>query len=361
MISCLNWGELCLCAVGVQLSVCVGYWMRRQTVEGWDPVNLHAYPITGWASDCVLQGKPPSDEHLLKLCTDVLRSKYICFYINHRQNILFEFVVSNVKLILNICIDLLTLNTEWNWGYERIFNSNSMTPLAPSGCALQTNSQHCSGPWPPQLGVNPARAKRDPGASQEHQDPKAPWELQATQAGVALPVTQDLLDFMVLEASKVIWTIMFEYDKGFINTLGQFMLSVDNAFLKMGSNTLPETVTKITVYPEEKTRTTQVSEHERRQNLLLLLSAIKIKTESTNKVDVLMFTVAHETRSLNKWTSVKASRAKDNKYWMHPNKPPLIYHHFKTGEWLISRERCQTVPLYPCVLFQLVRSGEEQL
>lgn len=78
------------------------------------------------------------------------------------------------------------------------------------------------------------------------------------------------------------------------------MLSVDNAFLKMGSNTLPETVTKITVYPEEKTRTTQVCEHERRQNLLLLLSAIKIKTESTNKVDVLMFTVAHETRSLNK-------------------------------------------------------------
>lgn len=28
-------------------------------------------------SNFVLQGKPPSDEHLLKLCTDVLRSKYL--------------------------------------------------------------------------------------------------------------------------------------------------------------------------------------------------------------------------------------------------------------------------------------------
>lgn len=30
----------------------------------------------------MFQGKPPSDEHLLKLCTDVLRSKYLLvFYV----------------------------------------------------------------------------------------------------------------------------------------------------------------------------------------------------------------------------------------------------------------------------------------
>lgn len=82
----------------------------------------------------------------------------------------------------------------------------------------------------------------------------------------------------------------------------------------------------------------------------------------TNKLDVLMFTVPHKTRSLNKRTSAKVNWAKDNKYWMqtHLNELSLIYHHFKTG-WLIGRERCQTVPLHCCVWFPLVRSGEEQL
>lgn len=63
----------------------------RQRAECWgDSVNRQTYSITHWACfpsprvdsaeskcNCVLQGKPPSDEHLLKLCTDVLRSKYL--------------------------------------------------------------------------------------------------------------------------------------------------------------------------------------------------------------------------------------------------------------------------------------------
>lgn len=73
-----------------------------------------------------------------------------------------------------------------------------------SGCAPQINFQHCSRVWPPKLNVSPARALRGPQVSQEHQDPKAPWELQATLAGVAVLVTQDPLGCRVLQASKVI-------------------------------------------------------------------------------------------------------------------------------------------------------------
>lgn len=36
--------------------------------------------------NCVLQGKPPSDEHLLKLCTDVLRSKYLLVLFHFSEN-----------------------------------------------------------------------------------------------------------------------------------------------------------------------------------------------------------------------------------------------------------------------------------
>lgn len=67
------------------------------------------------------------------------------------------------------------------------------------------NFQHCSSLWPPQQGVNPARALRDPQASQEHQDPKAPWGLQVTLAGVAALVIQDPLGCRVLQALKVTW------------------------------------------------------------------------------------------------------------------------------------------------------------
>lgn len=84
-------GECCWVITGAQLSVCVWALWRR-----WEcPVNLQACSITGPVCslrpavdsaeskcNCVLQGKPPSDEHLLKLCADVLRSKYLfVFYV----------------------------------------------------------------------------------------------------------------------------------------------------------------------------------------------------------------------------------------------------------------------------------------
>lgn len=70
-MSCLGWGS--------QLSVCVdcvsgcksaGILNHRRSL-----FSLFVFFCPKSKCDVVLQGKSPSDEHLLKLCTDVLRSK----------------------------------------------------------------------------------------------------------------------------------------------------------------------------------------------------------------------------------------------------------------------------------------------
>lgn len=57
--------------------------------------------------------------------------------------------------------------------------------------------------------------------SQDHQDPKALWGLQATPAGVALQVIQDALECGVPQALKVIQPIMQDFLEGITHTLEQ--------------------------------------------------------------------------------------------------------------------------------------------
>lgn len=121
-----------------------------------------------------------------------------------------------------------------------------------------------------------------------------------------------------------------------------------------------ETVTKIFLHWWKWYSNLQHNGEEQGQNLLLLSSAIKIKSVSTsNKLDVLMFTVPHKTRSLNKWTSVKVSRAETtNTERISMSRRDLSP--LQDREWLISCERCQTAAIHCYVLLQLIRSGQQQ-